>query len=206
MRAIMTMADLWRPCVKTRSLFYDLCAVVGGSALIALSAQLVVHLPFSPVPITGQTFAVLLLAALLGSARGVLCVLTYLAEGLSGLPVFAGAGSGPAWLLGATGGYLVGFVPAAWLVGRLAQMGWDRRFRTTVAAMLFGNTAIYACGLAWLACLNTVGRVNLGLNSLLTVGLYPYILGDILKAVLAGMLLPGLWQALGRSGRSPEQG
>jgi len=108
MRAIMTMADLWRPCVKMRSLLYDLSTVVGGSVLIALSAQFTVRLPFSPVPITGQTFAVLLLAALLGPARGVLCVLTYLAEGLLGLPVFAGAGSGPAWLLGATGGYLVG--------------------------------------------------------------------------------------------------
>jgi len=202
----MTMADLWRPCVKMRSLLYDLSTVVGGSVLIALSAQFTVRLPFSPVPITGQTFAVLLLAALLGPARGVLCVLTYLAEGLLGLPVFAGAGSGPAWLLGATGGYLVGFVPAAWLVGRLAQMGWDRRFCTTVAAMLFGNTAIYACGLAWLACLSTVGRVSLGVNNLLTTGLYPYILGDILKVVLAGMFLPGLWQALGCCGRSPEQG
>ncbi|MBD3274481.1 MAG: biotin transporter BioY, partial [Candidatus Marinimicrobia bacterium] len=113
----MTYADALRPTVKKYALLYDISLVLGGSLFIALLAQLAVHLPFSPVPITGQTLGVLLAGALLGKIRGTMTVLAYLTEGVSGLPVFAGATAGPAVLLGPTGGYLIGFIFAAYLTG-----------------------------------------------------------------------------------------
>jgi biotin transport system substrate-specific component len=108
-------------------LLYDAVLVVTGSVFIALLAQVAIPLPFSPVPITGQTFAVLLVGVLLGSRRGGLGVLLYLLEGAAGLPFFAGGTAGLARLAGPTGGYLVGFVVAAIVVGLLAERGWDRR-------------------------------------------------------------------------------
>ncbi len=162
--------------------------------MLALSAQLSVHLPIGPVPITGQTFAVLLVGALMGSVRGGLVVLLYLAEGLSGLPVFAGGGAGPAVLLGPTGGYLLGFVPAAVVVGFLAERGWDRRFSTTLAAMTIGTGAIFLCGRAWLAVLQLPGN-------LLAIGLLPFLPGAMLKIVAAALLLPLGWRLPGLKDR-----
>ena len=185
-----TYADILRPSVKRRALFYDLALVIGGSLLIALSAQIAIPLPFSPVPITGQTLAVLLSGALLGSRRGGLCLLAYLVEGIAGLPVFAGGTAGLVHLLGPTGGYLVGFVVAAYITGLLAERGWDRRTGTTFLAMLLGNAAIYAFGLPWLACFSGVGRM-------LPLGFYPFIPGDLLKLALATVLLPSGWRMLG---------
>ena len=165
--------------------------ILCGSLLIALSAHVAIPLPFSPVPITGQTLAVLLVGALLGSRRGALCLLAYLAEGLAGLPVFAPGGApGLARLLGPTGGYLVGFVAAAYVTGRLAEEGWDRRVLSTIAAMLLGSAVIYTCGVSWLA-------VPLGLEKALVAGLYPFIPGDLVKVVLAALLLPAGWALLG---------
>ena len=154
----LTVADLARPSERKLALCYDGAMVVGGSILIAVLAQIAIGYP---VPITGQTFGVLLAAALLGSRRGVLCVLTYLAEGLMGLPVFSQGRSGLGMILGPTGGYLVGFVLAAYVVGSLAERGWDRRVMTTMLAMVLGSVAMYACGLAWLLCLdNLLGRAS----------------------------------------------
>ncbi len=187
-----TYADALRPVARRPALAYDFALLVGGSVVIALSAQLAFHLPFSPVPITGQTFAVLLVGALLGSVRGGMVVLLYLAEGLSGLPVFAGGGAGPVILLGPTGGYLVGFVPAVIFVGFLAERGWDRRFLTTLAAMTGGTAAIFVCGLTWLAILQLPDGV-------LTIGLWPFIPGAILKIVAAALLLPLGWRLPGFS-------
>jgi len=136
-----------RPESRALARLYDLGLVLSASAFIAVSAHLTVRLPFSPVPVTGQTFAVLLTGALLGRQRGAAAVLAYLAEGLAGLPVFAGGMSGLAYLLGPTGGYLLGFVAAAYLTGALAERGWDRQPLTTALAMVLGNLALYAPGL-----------------------------------------------------------
>jgi biotin transport system substrate-specific component len=184
-----TYADCFRPTETHRTWLYDLLLILGGSLLIGLSAQVVIPLPFSPVPLTGQTFAVLLIGALLGSRRGAICLLTYLAEGLTGFPVFVGRASGFSHLLGATGGYLVGFVVAAFVVGWLAERGWDRRFTTSFLAMAIGNAVIYTFGITWLALFVGAGQV-------LALGLYPFLIGDALKITLAATLLPLGWKAL----------
>ncbi|MFL7795017.1 MAG: biotin transporter BioY, partial [Anaerolineae bacterium] len=140
-----TYADILRPSAKQKSLAYDTILVIGGSLFIALCAQFTLHI--GPVPITGQTLGVLLTGMLLGSRRGSLSVLTYLAEGVAGLPVFAPGGPlGLARLVGPTGGYLIGFVAATYATGLLAERGWDRKVRTVLAAMLIGNVTIYAFG------------------------------------------------------------
>jgi len=186
---VMNVADIWRPQTQQSGLVYDIVLVLAGSLLIALSAQ--VSFTLGPVPITGQTFGVLLVAALLGWKRGGAAVLAYLAEGASGLPVFAGGAGGAAVFAGPTGGYLVGFLPAAVLVGWLAQLGWDRRFSTTVLAMIGGNLVIYLFGVPWL-------RTVLGVDwpTAFSYGLTPFIWGDALKVVLAAVLLPLGWQIL----------
>lgn len=192
MIAGMTVADLVRPTERRLACFYNAALIAGGSLAIALSAQIAIR---HPVPITGQTFAVLLLAALLGSRRGVLCILAYLAEGLLGLPVFAQGKGGLVAFLGPTGGYLVGFVFAAWIVGALSERTWDRRVLSTVAAMILGSAMIYACGLAWLLCLVHLFAKPLGAG-VLAVGLYPFLAGDVLKIVLAAILLPSGWKII----------
>ncbi|HEC33318.1 MAG TPA: biotin transporter BioY [Chloroflexi bacterium] len=191
----VTYTDILRPSAKRYAWFYDLALVVGGSLFIALSARITIPLPFSPVPLTGQTLAVLLIGALLGSRRGGLCLLAYLVEGIAGLPVFAGGAFGLAHLLGPTGGYLMGFIAAAYITGLLAERGWDRRTGTTFLAMLLGNAVVYACGLPWLASFTGVGRA-------LLLGFYPFIAEDLLKSALAAVLLPSGWSLLGlKAGR-----
>ena len=162
----------------------EVVLILVSSWLVALSAQIVI--PLQPVPITGQTFGVLLVGALLGSRRGALTALTYLAQGAMGLPVFAGGTGGLARLTGPTGGYLIGFVIAAFVVGRLSEKGWDRRFTTTAMAMLIGNAVIYALGLPRLAAF-------VGWEAVLKVGLFPFIPGDLLKIILAAVALPQAW-------------
>ncbi|MEW6578444.1 MAG: biotin transporter BioY [Chloroflexota bacterium] len=189
----MTYADTLRPSVKGYALLYDVALVVGGSLFVALSAQLAIPLPFSPVPVTGQTLAVLLTGMLLGSRRGSLSLLTYLVEGGLGLPVFAGGTAGLARLTGPTGGYLIGFLAAAFLVGMLAERGWDRRTGTTFLAILLGNAVIYAFGLPWLA--HFVGG-----ERVLALGVLPFIPGDLWKLLLATMLLPWGWKLLNQNG------
>jgi biotin transport system substrate-specific component len=174
------------------SQLYDVALVLAGSALIALSAQVAVPLPFSPVPVTGQSFAVLLLGATLGRTRGVAAVLAYLAEGAVGLPVFAGGVAGPAVLLGPTGGYLLGFLPAAWICGALAERGWDRHFLGTLAAMAAGDLAIFAVGVPWLA--RFVGPENA-----IAFGVTPFVAGNAAKIVLAAGMLPAAWALVRRS-------
>jgi len=189
----VTYATFLRPSQKVYAGLYDVALIIGGSLLIALCAQVRIVLPFSPVPITGQTFAVLMIGALFGTWRGSLSVFLYIIIGVVGLPVFA-TGVGFAALKGFTGGYLIGFVPAAYIVGILAERGWDRQIGTTFLAMVFGNMAIYAFGLLWLCCLMGVNK------TVLTVGLYPFIVGDVIKIALAAMLLPSGWKWLKYSG------
>ncbi|MGQ9848864.1 MAG: biotin transporter BioY [Aggregatilineaceae bacterium] len=191
----MTYADVLRPSTRRYALLYDATLVIAGSLLVALLAQFAVPLPFSPVPVTGQTLAVLMVGMLLGSRRGGLALLTYLAEGAMGLPVLAGGAAGLARLTGPTGGYLIGFVAAAFLVGWLAERGWDRRPETTLLAMLLGNAVIYAFGLPWLAHF-------VGTERVLSLGLLPFLAGDLGKALLAMALLPWGWQLLDRRGWS----
>lgn len=162
-------------------------AVVVASAFIALSAQAYMEIRVGPVPITGQTFSVLLVGATLGSRLGAAAALLYLAEGIAGLPVFAGGNAGWAYFAGGpTGGYLVGFVAGAYVTGWLAERGWDRHVLLTALAMLIGNVAIYAFGAVRLA--DFVGWGNVW-----TAGVQPFLPGAAAKIALASGLLPGAW-------------
>lgn len=179
----------------------EIVLLAGGVGLLAVSAQLQVRLPFSLVPVTGQTLVVLLLGAALGSRRGPAVVASYLVLGLLGAPVFAAATAGPVRLAGPTGGYLAGFVVAAGVVGWLSEHGWDRRTGTAAAGMVIGNLCIYAIGALWLA--RFVGGA-----SAVQAGIAPFILGDLLKIGLAATLLPAAWRVVGRPsgamhGRTP---
>jgi biotin transport system substrate-specific component len=165
----------------------DLALIAGGSLLLAGLAQVRVPLPFSPVPLTGQTLGVLLIGAVLGSRRGPASVGLYLLLGLLGLPVFSGGGSGLAYLSGATGGYLLGFGAAAWLVGRLAERGLERRWTTAWLAFLAGEIVIFLAGVGWLA-------LWFGPQRAVALGLTPFLLGETLKLLLASALLPSAWR------------
>jgi biotin transport system substrate-specific component len=173
----------------------DLLLVAAGALLTAAAAQVFIPLPFTPVPISGQTFAVLLVAAALGPARGVASMGLYVLLGLVGLPFYAEGASGPAVVLGATGGYLVGFIAAAWVVGRLARRGLDRTVRGTALAYVAGSLVIYAFGVPWLAL-----ALGVGLGQALVLGVVPFLAGDALKALLAAALLPAAWKLVGEGG------
>ncbi|MBI3951932.1 MAG: biotin transporter BioY [Acidobacteria bacterium] len=162
---------------------------LGFSGIIALSARLAIPLPFTPVPITGQTFAVVLTGALLGPHYGVLAVLFYLIEGGLGLPVFGGGMSGWAHMAGSTAGYLFGFVLAAFVVGSLAQRGWDRKLSRSLAMMLIGEAVILVLGATWLTAF-------VGTDRVLMAGVVPFLPGALVKAALAAALLPLGWRAL----------
>lgn len=150
--------------------------------LIGFSSQLYVPLPFSPVPLSTQTLAVLLAGAYLGARRGFLAVLLFLAEGVLGLPFFAGGAAGLTHLLGPTGGFLLGFAPAAFLTGLLAERGWMGRLPLAAAALLIGTAAVYAAGLPWLGAF-------VGARSAVPLGLLPFIPGDLIKVGIASILL-----------------
>lgn len=195
----LTIAAIFRPKTSSLARFYDIILIFGGSLLIALSAQISFRLPFSPVPITGQTFAILMAGALLGANRGALCVLAYLFEGAIGLPVFAGGGAGIIWLFGPTGGYLVGFVAAAWAVGKLCERGWDRNIISTVCCMIIGNICLYSCGVLWLSYLAWAGNSGLNLSQILTAGVYPFVVGEVIKMILAAVMLPCGWKLLSKN-------
>ncbi|MBX5474343.1 MAG: biotin transporter BioY [Thermoleophilia bacterium] len=171
----------------------DAALVCAGTALIAGAAQVSIPLPFTPVPVTGQTFAVLLVGAGLGTLRGGASGLLYLLLGLVGAPVYADGHHGLAVITGATGGYLVAFPLAAALSGRLAERRWDRRFSSAVGAMLTGNVLVYLVGLPWLSV-----SLGTGLERTLELGLYPFVPGDLLKLYLAAALLPSAWRLVGR--------
>ena len=171
-------------------------AIVGS---IVLWAAAKIQIPFYPVPITMHTFAVLVIGMTFGWKLGGATVLLYLAEGAMGLPVFSGTpekGIGLAYMMGPTGGYLLGMALAAAVVGWLAESGWDRRIVTTALAMLIGNAIIYLFGLAWL------GSVVGWDKPVLSFGLIPFIPGDIAKLILAAMVLPATWKLLGKNRKS----
>ncbi len=176
-----------------RNVVVELALVAGYAAFIGIFAQISVSLPFTPVPITGQTFAVLLGAAALGPWRATLGSLIYLVLGIAGVPWFAGGSHGVEVVASASFGYLVGFVVASWLVGRCAKSGWDRKPHTTALAMAAGNLAIYGFGVSWLAFVTGSGAIKA-----MQLGLFPFVPGDVLKLILATALLPGAWMAVRR--------
>ena len=180
----LTLADVALP---RAGVFHNAALIAGASLVTALAAQLALPVPWSPVPITGQTFAVLLSGAVLGARRAFLAQALYLAEGALGLPVFAAGAAGAAKLIGPTGGYLLAFPFAAALTGALAERGWDRRFSTMLAAMLLGSAVIFAAGLAQLS--RFVPR-----DGLLAAGLLPFIPGDLIKSALAALAFPAAWR------------
>jgi biotin transport system substrate-specific component len=172
-----------------------------GAALTAVAAQVSIPVPGSPVPLTGQTFAVLLTAAALGPARGLAAQALYLVMGAVGLPVFAGAGHGPGVIFGATGGYLVGFLAAALITGYGARRGADRSPWRTLLLFALASAIIYLIGTAWL-CLDTGMSIREGISA----GVTPFLPGDAVKALLAAGLLPGAWRLAGRgAGRGTDR-
>jgi biotin transport system substrate-specific component len=175
-----------------RTRLLNVALVLGASLLIAASAQIVVRLPFSPVPITGQTFAVLLVGFVLGARLGAWSVALYLFEGAMGLPIFSGGGAGAGWLLGPTGGYLAGFLVAAFVVGYLAERGFDRKPATTLLTFAVGQVVIYLFGCVWLSTF-------VGWPEAFTAGVLPFLVGDAVKALLATAALPLAWRLVDRS-------
>jgi biotin transport system substrate-specific component len=155
-------------------LLSDAAAVLGVSLLVAVSAQVAIPLPFTPVPVTLQTLVVLLCATALGSRRGPMAILLYLAEGAAGLPVFSAGRAGVGHLLGPTGGYLAGFLGAAVVVGALAEAGWTRKPLRAFAALLAGSACIYIPGMIWLG-------VSVGYSRVIALGLLPFLPGEGFK-------------------------
>jgi biotin transport system substrate-specific component len=166
----------------------SIALVIGGAVFVGLTAQVAIPLPFTPVPLTLQTFSVLLVGAALGSVRGAASMALYLLAGVAGVPWFANQQSGWAF---ASFGYIVGFVAAAWLVGRLAERGADRRVVPTIGMMALGNVVIYVFGVAGLMLL-----ADLPLSTALAKGVLPFLSGDVIKILLAAGLLPGAWKLI----------
>ena len=182
------VAALW-PARGTSGLARSMALAFGGALALALSAK--VQVPFYPVPMTLQTLVVLTLGAAFGARLGAATVALYLAEGLLGLPVFAGVLSGPAYMAGPTGGYLVGFLAAAALVGVLAEHGWDRSWLLLMAAMALGHAVIFALGFAWLAVL-------VGAEKAFVLGVAPFAAATVVKTLLACGLVGAARDAAGR--------
>lgn len=175
----------------SRTWAMQIALVVGAAALVGVSAQIIIPLPFTPVPLTLQTFAVLLAGGVLGSTRGALAMVVYAAVGSLGVPWFAEGRSG---FGGATFGYIVGFIIAAYVVGKLAESGATRTPVRTAGLMVVGNLVIYAVGVSWLA-------LSLGVSfaEALALGALPFIIGDAIKIALAAGLFPATWRLVNRS-------
>lgn len=167
--------------------------IVAGAMLIYLSALVVIPLAFTPVPITGQTFGVLLVGGALGFRRGLASVALYVLVGLVGVPFFAENKGGVEVILGGTGGYLVGFIVAGAIVGRLAELGWDRTIVGSIAAMAIGSLVIYAVGVPWLAVVAGFGPLEA-----IEKGLTPFLLTDTIKLLAVAGLFPAAWWIVGR--------
>jgi len=179
------VVDSW----AAKSISRNVALVVGLTVLTALSAQVSIPLPFTPVPLTLQTFAVLAGAAALGAERAVLAQVLYITLAVAGLPVLAGGASGRSEVIGATGGYLLGFVVASYVVGRISAAGASTKTSTTALAYAAGSLVIYGFGAPWLAysTSNTIAWA-------ITNGVVPFLIGDAIKAVAAGAVLPMAWK------------
>ena len=173
---------------KTMAIARNVVLVLSFAIITALCSQL--KLEIGLIPITMQTFAVLLSGILLGSKKGASSQMIYLLGGIAGIPWFS-HGGGMAYILSPTFGYIIGFVAAAYLVGKLAEQGWDQKVRTAVLAMLAGSIIIYFFGCLWLARF-------VGLEQVLVIGCYPFVVGDLLKISLAGVILPWCWKVINK--------
>ncbi|MCU1245081.1 MAG: BioY protein [Acidobacteria bacterium] len=169
----------------------NMLLVIGASVLIALAAQVALPIPGSPVPLTLQPLAVIVVGVTLGRVRGAAAAMLYLLEGISGLPVFAQGHAGPGWLLGATAGYLYSYPFAAWVAGWFSERGWGNTTLRAVAGMLAALMVIYAGGWSWLAILS-------GPRTAFTWGIAPFFIADILKVALGATLLPQLQKLVNR--------
>ncbi|MFF1923341.1 biotin transporter BioY [Streptomyces sp. NPDC058221] len=170
----------------------DTALVLGGAALTGIAAQIAVPVPGSPVPVTGQTFAALLVGTALGARRGFLALAVYALVGMAGMPWFSAGSSGPG---GASFGYVLGMLLASTVVGGLARRGGDRSVLRTAGTMVLGSAIIYAVGVPYLAL-----STGLPASAAIAAGLTPFLLGDALKAVLAMGALPASWKLIGRRG------
>jgi biotin transport system substrate-specific component len=175
-------ADLVRPASPRLALAFDAALVAGFSLLIALSAQVAIPLPFTPVPVTLQTFAILLTGCLLGSGRGALAAAAYVAEGSLGLPFFSGGTAGIAHLLGPTGGYLVGCVAAAYAAGLLSERGLSKTPAGLLLTLCAADLVVFVPGLAWLSVFTGSGKA-------VALGFVPFVVGDALKVAAAWSIL-----------------
>ncbi|MBB5934917.1 biotin transporter BioY [Streptomyces zagrosensis] len=191
-RTDSVLADLLHASTSGRARVRDAALIVGGAALTGIAAQIAVPVPGSPVPVTGQTFAALLVGASLGAGRGLLSLLVYALVGMAGMPWFAEGASGAA---APSFGYVIGMMLAATAVGALARRGGDRGMLRTVGTMAVGSAIIYAIGVPYLAL-----AADMSLTEAVAAGLTPFLLGDALKAALAMGLLPAAWHVLNRSG------
>ena len=174
------------------NIYLDMWLIIFGSLFVAVSSQIAFYLPFTPVPVTGQTFAVLFLGAVLGSKKGGLSLALYVLEGMLGLPVFAGGTGGMAVLFGPTVGYLIGFIPAAILVGYLSEKGFDRNWIPMFFALFFGLAVIYLFGAIRLLSF-------VGYEKVFLFGVAPFLVGDVLKTGMAMILIPSGWKLLNKS-------
>jgi biotin transport system substrate-specific component len=184
-----TFVDSVRPENKARKLIFDLLCVIGGSLFMALMAQVSFYFWFTPVPITLQTLGVMLLGALLGSRRGPLAVLLYLGEGALGFPVFAGGSAGVGVFLGPTGGYLLGFVASAFLIGFFAERSGKQSYWQTCVALAIGSAITLLLGAFWLS-------VFVGWQNAWAMGVAPFLVGTIVKIFVATAIIPSGWKAL----------
>lgn len=199
-----TLIGALAPAKETPRLLRSALLAILGSLFVAASAQ--IQVPLWPVPVTGQTFAVLVVGIAYGARLGGATLALYLAEGAAGLPVFANWAAGPGAIVGPTGGYLVGFVAAAAAAGWLAERGWSRSVIGTAGAMVAGNLVIYALGLAWLtqffagpgATYVAATGAETAFGAAIAKGLLPFLLGDALKIALAACLMPLAWKAIRR--------
>jgi len=187
------LADVWIDRAEgVRSLARQALLVVGGAAFVGLAAQVFIPLPFTPVPLTLQTFAVLLAGAALGSLRGILAMSLYAVAGIAGVPWFAEGSSGFAM---PSFGYILGFIVAAGIVGRLAEHGATRTAWRTAGLMVVGNLVIYAVGVTWLKF-----AIDSTWATALALGVAPFLVGDVVKIALAAGLLPLAWKGMRKAG------
>ncbi len=189
----MTSAAVISQRVLPRTRVTSVLLVIGAAALTALAAQWEIHLPFTPVPITGQTFAVLLTGAALGMTLGAAGQLVYVAAGALGLPIYAGGAAGwDAAQAAGTSGYLIGFIVAAGVVGFMAERRQDRTFPTMFTAFVLGSFIIYFFGVIGLMI-----TFDMTVSEAIAAGVVPFLIGDLIKAAAAGLLLPGAWRLVG---------
>ena len=183
------LVDSW----AKKSVVRNATLVLGLTAFTAMCAQVAVPLPFTPVPLTLQTFAVLAGAAALGAERAVIAQVLYVVLAIAGIPVLAGGASGTDVVVGATGGYILGFVVASYVVGRIAERGATQKVLSTVTGYVAGTAVIYALGVSWLSFVT-----HMSVRDAVVAGMIPFLVGDAIKACAAGICLPTMWKFIGK--------